>query len=137
MTPPASVEDIKKYRTSDAYQAAFSEIGYTGLNAYAGTLREEFLPELRGKQGIKVYKEMSENDPVVGAVLFAVGMLIRQTSWSLTPKDESAQAVEAAEFVDSCRDDMSQTWEDVMSEILTMLPFGWAWIEEVYKKRGA
>jgi hypothetical protein len=30
---------------------------------------------------------------------------------------------------------MRQTWEDTLSEILSMLPFGWAFLETVYKKR--
>lgn len=124
-----------KYRIPDAQRASFSEVGYTGLNQQSGTLREEFLPELRGKAGIKIYKEMRDNDPIVGAILFAVSMLIRQASWSVKPADESSGAEDAAEFVESCREDMSSTWGDVMSEILTMLPFGWSFLEEVYKKR--
>jgi hypothetical protein len=31
---------------------------------------------------------------------------------------------------------MSETWADTVTEILTMLPYGWAWMETVYKKRG-
>jgi hypothetical protein len=126
---------IKKYRTSAQTQANFSEIGETGLNEMSGTLREEFLTELRGKNGVRVYKEMRDNDPIVGSILFAVGMLIRQAAWRLTPASEDAGAKEVAEFVDSCRKDMSMPWGDLMSEVLTMLPFGWSWMETVYKKR--
>jgi hypothetical protein len=32
-------------------------------------------------------------------------------------------------------DDMSHTWDDMISEILTMLVYGWSWHEIVYKKR--
>jgi len=126
---------VRKYRTSATTQANFSEVGQTGLNEMSGTLREEFLTELRGKNGIRIYKEMRDNDPIVGSILFAVGMLIRQASWRLTPASEDAAAKEAAEFVDSCRKDMSMPWGDVMSEVITMLPFGWSWLETVYKKR--
>ena len=31
--------------------------------------------------------------------------------------------------------DMSQTWEDTISEILSFLPFGWSYHEIVYKRR--
>jgi hypothetical protein len=126
---------VRKYRTSAQTQANFSEIGVTGLNEMSGTLREEFLAELRGKNGIRVYKEMRDNDPIVGSILFAVGMLIRQASWRMKPASEDAAAVETAEFVNSCRLDMTITWGDLMSEVLTMLPFGWSWMETVYKKR--
>ena len=51
------------------------EIGRVGQRRYGGNFYEEFLPRLRGKQGIQTYYEMSENDDVVGAILFAIGML--------------------------------------------------------------
>jgi hypothetical protein len=132
----ATPESIAKYRTSAAQAASMSEVGYSGLNISGGVLREEFLAELRGKAGVKIYKEMRDNDPIIGAILFAVGMLIRQATWSLVPASEDAAAQDVADFVDSCRTDMTMTWNDVMSEVLTMLPFGWAWLETVYKKRG-
>jgi hypothetical protein len=130
-----AVRRVRKYRTSAQTQANFSEIGQTGLNEMSGTLREEFLTELRGKNGIRIFKEMRDNDPIVGSILFAVGMLIRQASWRLVPATEDAGAVEVAEFVNGCRTDMAMPWGDLMSEIISMLPFGWAWMETVYKKR--
>ena len=51
------------------------EIGRIGQNRYSGMIFEEFLPELRGRRGIEVYKEMENNDDVVGAILFAMEML--------------------------------------------------------------
>ena len=130
-----SPEQIAKYRVSATQAASMTEVGYSGLNITGGMLREEFLAELRGSRGIKTLREMRDNDPIIGAILFAVGMLIRQATWSLVPAEEDAASEAAAEFVDSCRTDMAMTWNDVMSEILTMLPFGWAWLEVVYKKR--
>ena len=141
--------------------ANFSEIGRTGLNQWGGEVREEFLRELRGKDGRRTYKEMSENDPIIGSILFAVSMLIRQAKPHVVPsvepktetvtkaittssgrkfrlikQDPSASASQKqAEFVQSCFEDMSETWPDTASEILTMLPYGWALLETVYKKR--
>ena len=48
------------------------EIGRIGQRRYGGVIYEEFLHELRGKRGIEAYREMSENDDVVGAILFAI-----------------------------------------------------------------
>lgn len=53
---------------------ANKEIGRIGQRRYGGTIYEEFLHELRGTRGIEVYREMSENDDVVGAILFAIEM---------------------------------------------------------------
>lgn len=48
------------------------EYGSIGQRRYAGMFSEEFLRELQGKRGIEVYREMSENDEVCGAILYAI-----------------------------------------------------------------
>lgn len=111
------------------------EIGRIGQRRYGGVIYEEFLHELRGKRGIEVYREMSENDDVVGAILFAIEMLVRQCDWNVEPGGGSQKDIEAAEFVESCMHDMSETWIDTISEILSFLPFGWSFHEIVYKRR--
>jgi hypothetical protein len=114
---------------------AFTELGTTGLKRYDGVIAEEYLPELQGQQAVKVYTQMSQGDPVVGAILFAVDMLMRQVSWSVEPYTNSAQDKKRAAFLESCLDDMSHTWEDTLSEILSFLPYGWSFHEIVYKRR--
>lgn len=52
--------------------SVFSELGVTGLKYSEGTVQEEFLPQLAGNKATKVYREMMDNSPVVGAILFAV-----------------------------------------------------------------
>lgn len=111
------------------------EIGRIGQRRYGGVIYEEFLHELRGKRGIEAYREMSENDDVVGAILFAIEMLVRQTDWNVEPGGDSQADIDAAEFVESCMDDMQSTWIDTISEILSFLTFGWSYHEIVYKRR--
>lgn len=113
----------------------YTELGNTGLNRWGGYVEEEFLKTLKGKKGIKAYKEMSSNDPVVGAVLFAVDMIIRQVNWRVEPATESYEDRAAAQFLEECMDDMTMTWQDLVSEIMTMLVFGFSWHEVVYKRR--
>lgn len=114
----------------------FGEYGKTGLYRYnTGWIYEEFLPELRGRRGIEVYKEMSENDDVIGAVLFATEMLMRQSEWSIQEAGTEQVDMDAAEFVRSCMDDMEETWSDFISEVLTFLTYGWSYHEIVYKRR--
>lgn len=111
------------------------EIGRIGQRRYGGTFYEEFLLQLRGRQGIAVYDEMSENDDIVGAILFAIEMLVRQCAWNVEPGGGTAKDREAAEFVESCMNDMQDTWIDTISEILSFLTFGWSFHEIVYKCR--
>lgn len=112
-----------------------NEIGRIGQNRYGGMIFEEFLPELRGRRGVEVYREMENNDDVVGAILFAMEMLVRQVDWTVDPAGDSAKDKEAAEFVQSCMTDMQVTWIDTISEILSFLTYGWSYHEIVYKRR--
>lgn len=112
-----------------------NEIGRIGQNRYGGMIFEEFLPELRGRRGVEVYREMENNDDVVGAILFAMEMLVRQVDWTVDPAGDSAKDKEAAEFVQSCMNDMQMTWIDTISEILSFLTYGWSYHEIVYKRR--
>ena len=112
------------------------EVGASGLLQFSGRIHEEFLTQLEGDRGRMVFREMSENDPVVGAVLFAVDMLMRGVEWRIDPADESVHAFDVAEFVESCMTDMSSSWSETLSSILSFLPFGWSYTELVYKVRG-
>lgn len=111
------------------------EVGRIGQKRYGGIFYEEFIPKLRGRKGVEVYYEMSENDDVIGAILYAIEMLIRQASWRVDPAGDSPKDKEAAEFVEGCLHDMQDTWTDTISEILTFLAYGWSYHEIVYKRR--
>lgn len=112
-------------------------LGETGLKGIAsGMLFEEFLPALRGAPGARKYKEMADNDPVIGGFLYATSMLLRAVEWRITPADESPAAQEAAEFVEGVLfDDMATSFPDVIEEALSMLVYGFAPLEIVYKLR--
>lgn len=111
------------------------EIGRLGQKRYGGVIYEEFLTELQGNKGAAVYREMSDNDDVIGAVLFAIEMLIRQTTWDIQEAGAKPKDKECAEFLRSCMDDMTDTWTDTISEILSFLTYGWSAHEIVYKRR--
>lgn len=113
----------------------FSVLGSSGLERYDGLIYEEFLPQLQHENGIRIYKEMQDNDNIVGATLFAIDNLIRQTNWRFEPFSEEQADIEAAEFMDEVIQDMSMSWQDTISSILSFLPFGWSYHEIVYKRR--
>lgn len=111
------------------------EVGRIGQKRYGGVFYEEFLPELRGRRGMAAYSEMAANDDIVGAILYAIEMLIRQVDWNVAPGGPSEKDQEAADFVMECMADMQDTWTDTISEILSFLTFGWSAHEIVYKRR--
>ena len=59
----------------------FVEIGSSGLRRSGGYINEEFLPSLQGIKGFKVYREMSDNDPTIGAMLYAIEKVVTRLEW--------------------------------------------------------
>src|SRR5690349_13356229 len=78
------------------------EFGVTGVKRAAGIIDEEFLPALRGRKAIEVFREMSTNDSIVGALLFAVDKLIREVEWHVEAPDNTPEGTETADFLESC-----------------------------------
>ena len=104
-----------------------SEIGTTGLKHSWGLVQDEFLPQLQGDRANKVYREMGDNDPIAGAVLYAFENMVRQVTWTVTGSKRT--------FVEDCMAGMSQSWEDFIAEALSKLQYGWAYHEIVYTER--
>lgn len=113
----------------------YKQIGISGLRRSGPYIYEEFLPELRWPRAGKIYQEMSDNDAVIGSILYLAEMLIRGATWSVEPGGKSAADVEAAEFLQSCMHDMEDSWANTISEILSMLTYGFSFHEIVYKIR--
>ena len=113
----------------------FKEYGQTGLRQYSGWVREEFLPQLQGRQAARVYREMLDNSATIGALLFAITQTMRKIEWRVKAANATPEALAEAQFADSLRFDMSHTWEDFVGEALSMLGYGYAPHEIVYKRR--
>jgi hypothetical protein len=111
------------------------ELGVSGLKRVSGYVDEEFLPALRGRKAVRVYREMASNDSMVGALLFSIDKLIREVEWKVLPPEGGEEGEQAQEFLESCMEDMSHSWDDLIGEILSMMTYGWSWHEIVYKKR--
>jgi len=124
-------EDDKKI---DDYNV-LDVLGVTGLNRQSGIVSEEWLRQLEGTKGVKIYTEMKDNDPVIGAILYAIKTLVRQTESSIRPSGQTDKHMEYAKFVKECLSDMTVCWPDFLSEVLSMLPFGWSYFETLYKIR--
>lgn len=115
----------------------FVEIGATGLKHWSGVLDEEFLRELRGTSGVKTFREMARNDPIIGASLLAYTTLAREATFRIdSARAGDPQADGIAEFVRGALfDDMSQSWRDLLGEIFSFLIYGWSYFEVVFKRR--
>lgn len=113
----------------------YIEYGKIGQKRSYGIFWEEFIRELSGRQGCEVYKEMYDNDDIIGSMMFAIENLMKQVRFTIEPQGNTEEDRHAAKFIEECMNDMDATWMDTLSEILSFLPFGWSVHEIVYKRR--
>ncbi len=119
-----------------ARASLFTEIGSSGLTRFGGNVQEEFLLELKDNQKrTKVYREMRDNHPVIAATLFAIENALRQVKYYFESPTDNPADTEICDFLDECLNDMSFTWQDTLSQIMTMLQYGFSLFELVYKMR--
>lgn len=119
----------------------FYEIGISGIPRYGAISRvyDEFQRELQGPHGMKLYREAIDNCPIIGAFLFALQHLSRDVEFRVEPASganvDSQLAGKVADRVKGALfDDLEYSWPDQLSEILSMVPFGWALCELTYKR---
>ena len=113
-----------------------SELGTTGLDEVGGRIYEEFLRNLQWDQGRKIYREMESNDAVVGAMLYAVEMLLRPVNWNVEAFSDDTADEATAEFVEEVFGDMSHSWDSFIGEWMAAPVYGFAPFEIVWKRRG-
>ena len=114
----------------------FLETGVSGLlrTTGVGYLFEEWNRDLSTHRAKQVYREMRDNDAVIGSMFFAIEMILRRAEWRVEPAP-GAKGKQYAEFLEQCLEDMSHTFEDFVAECVSMFAFGFALFETVYKRR--
>lgn len=141
---PASYSQMQptKVATKSKKTDSLNAFGGAGTYLVNGFLEDEFNSKLKGSEGVRKYDEMRRTDAQINAVLSAMELPIRSTRWYIEPSQnadgETGDAEwQVADFVEKALfQDMEQTWDDTLREILTMLPFGFSILEKVYKVNG-
>lgn len=140
------------------------QLGVSGVKISSGFVYDEYNRNLTGDRGRRTYRQMRDDDATVGAILFAIEMLLRAVKWRVEPYNDSddtafgtTEGVEGTESIiepgpNEARaintseeavlflqgvlfDDMDGTWDDFITNVLTMLTFGWQYSEIVWKRR--
>ncbi len=115
--------------------ADFSELGSSGLNFSGQYLLDDTYNDLFREGKAKVYRDMATDDPLVSAALYAINTFLKSADWGVKAASDSKEDTDAAEFLKSAMHDMSFSWGDTVSENLSMLEYGWAFNEIIYKRR--
>ena len=105
----------------------------TGLNR--GEVDEEWSRDLKGRRAYRAYTEMVDNSPVVGAMLEYFETLMLEPEPVAEPSGDTSTHQAAADYLQSCIEDMSHTWRQFVLETATAWSQGWASMEIIYKQR--
>lgn len=111
------------------------QIGLPGLRHYSGYLDEEFLALMRQNRGVEFLKEMTSNDPTIAGIQLRIETILGTVAKRVVPASTTPEAVREAEFVESCREDMSHTWQEFETEKFSVLRYGFAPFEVCFKFR--
>lgn len=135
MSAPGSMVRLQSDTAEKKARMLAVEIGATGTFELDSLAVDRVRPELTGDRGRLIYERM-KSDSTVSSVLFAIEMMLRRSRWKCFPKyPKDSKAVEYAEFFESLRDDMSLTWENFITNVMSMLTYGWSFFEIVAKRR--
>ena len=114
--------------------APTTAVGSAGVGSGGVTKDDEFLRELQGLRGVKVYRQMADNSAIIGGALLAIKNLIKQVDYRAVPVDiNDAQDVAAAELVQASLDGMYPGFSSTLDAMLTVLEYGHSVLEIVYK----
>lgn len=130
-----SISDTESVAKATTPKTKTAPIGVIGLKTSSGKIEEEFLYDLQWPDAGKIYQEMASNDAIVGGCLYLIETLVRRARWHTKPASNQSSDIEAAEFLESCMHDMSESWDAFICEALSMLPYGFSFHEIVYKTR--
>jgi len=112
-----------------------TEIGRGGVRHWDGYIYDDEDSKLQGLHAVREYRRMTK-DPTVAAMLFAITSLLRSVTWRMEASDDTPAHQEARDFAEGVLfQDMDHTFEDFIADAATMLPYGFAPFELVYRKR--
>ena len=107
--------------------------GGKSLRQFSGYIDEEFHKSLRGTKACDVYREMADNDAVLGGFLQALEALVGSTEQSFEPAEDTDEAKAIAERFEKMRGDMVTPWPAVVNEILQAAIYGRSMLVPLFK----
>lgn len=128
-------EEVIKQDAEAPLHLVGNRLSYNGLQVLAGQIIEDCNRDLRWPHCMITYKAMLK-DATISAALDLMEMNITKVKWKVRiPKGHEAELKDKAEFIESCMNDMDDSWTDFIRQASTFNRFGFAPIEKVYRKR--
>lgn len=131
---PTNSLDEKLVEDNSKASLQMKQIGHTGLPTAMGLVRDDFYNELEYPFAAKTFKNMVYH-PTVASAVTVIKDTIRKVNWDVKPVDDSEEAKEQAEFIQSCMQDMDRPWKEYINEFLSIITYGFSLNEKVFKRR--
>lgn len=138
VTRKTKTEKIEKAITTNIDQPErfkLGSIGYSGLRVFDGVVESEMVSELRFPESNKTYKKMLLHPAVNASVQLHKDMVGKATFRFLAPKDATPEEERRTKIVEEMFGDMDGSLDDLISDAMTMLDYGFAPIEKIFRRR--
>ncbi|NBW08359.1 MAG: hypothetical protein EBR82_10060 [Caulobacteraceae bacterium] len=112
-------------------------VGASGLDIQAGYVYDELLLKLKNPEyRRRDFREMADNDPTIGGMLYSIETMIRGVEWVIQPCEDDFEDMQghAAWLHNALFSEMDTGFADHINEALSMLVYGFSVFEVVYKK---
>jgi len=109
------------------------ELGYASPSPFTSWVREERVPELMGKLGLRTYYDMKRADGTVRGALRLLKTPIMAARWFVEPESDTALDKNVASFVEkNLFEELSVPWSRIVEDALLMCEFGFMPFELVF-----
>lgn len=129
-----SIEKAKGIDDPERFR--LGSIGYSGLKIFDGVVESEMVKELRYPESNKTFKKMMLHPAVNASIALHKNMVGKAKYRIIEPKDATAEEKQRTEIIRQMLfEDMESPIESVVSEAMTMLDYGFAPIEKIFRRR--
>lgn len=112
------------------------EIGYSGLKMFDGIVELEMVNDLKYPTSNKTYRQMLLHPAVNAPINLHKTMVSKATYRLIPPKDATDEERRRTEIIHQILfQDMEHPFEDLITQAMTMLDYGFAPVEKVYRRR--
>lgn len=112
---------------------ATSELGYSSPSPWTAWTRDERIPELRDKHGLRTYFDMKRADGTVRGALRLLKTPIQAGRWFIEPYSDAPTDKSIADFVEkNLFSYLSVPWSRIIEDALLMCEYGYMAFEKVW-----
>lgn len=109
------------------------EVGYASPSPWTSWTREERVPELMDKRGLRTYYDMKRADGTVRGALRLLKTPVMSARWFIEAASDSTIDKNIAAFVEkNLMQDLNVPWSRIVEDALLMCDFGHMVFEKVY-----